>query len=127
LVAILCIGGALSPPAMAQAGDPGGSTLRGNQIMFLVKSNHRNVIDVAFYADGRTHSWPGNSRVYTIRNDDVHRYVLNCIRGERICYGAGVRNNYKRYWGVGIGNRTRCQTCCYRCLGQRTSVIVLNP
>lgn len=104
-----------------------GTALSGNQIKFRVRSTYPNVVDVAFYADGRRHSWPGGGRIYSIRDSNVHDYVLNCIRGEKICYGAGVRNVYNKYWGVGIGNKHRCSTCCHRCMGQQTNVIVLNP
>ena len=128
LVVSMCFAGGVF--AQQIKGDDGGASapsLARNQIMFRVKSSHPHAIDLAFYADGRKHSWPGSGRVYTIRDYKMHAYVLNCIRGEKICYGAGVRNAYRKYWGVGIGNRHRCRTCCYRCQGQRTKVIVLNP
>jgi hypothetical protein len=113
-------------------GDSGGTApaeqrLAPNQIMFVVKSEHPRVVDIAFYSDHRRHAWPGFNRVYTIRDYKPHHYVLNCNRGEKICYGAGVRNAYRQYWGVGIGNRVRCATCCFVCQGQRTRQIVLNP
>jgi hypothetical protein len=103
------------------------NSLAANQIAFMVRSAYPNVVDIAFYADGRRAAWPGGRRVWNLTDSKVHRYVLNCIRGEKICYGAGVRNVYSKYWGVGIGNKHRCATCCYRCEGQETKVIVLNP
>jgi hypothetical protein len=114
-------------------GDPGGTVsnpeqrLAPNQIMFVVKSEHPRVVDIAFYSDQRRHAWPGFDRVYTIRDYKVHNYVLNCTPGEKICYGAGVRNNYRQYWGVGVGRKHRCGTCCFVCDGKRTRQIVLNP
>jgi hypothetical protein len=113
-------------------GDDGGSVepakkLAPNQIMFVIRSTHPRAVDVAFYSNDRRHAWPGKNRVYTIRNSKTHHYVLNCERGEKVCYGAGVRNRYRTYWGTGIGNRHRCPTCCYICNGNATKTIVLNP
>lgn len=116
----------------ALPGEDGGSvapqkTLGPNQIMFIVRSEHPKTVDIAFYSTSRRHAWPGNNRVYTIRDSKTHNYVLNCTRGEKICYGAGVRNGYRTYWGSGVGNKHRCGTCCYTCGGRQTKTIVLNP
>lgn len=113
-------------------GEEGGSAdparaLGRNQIMFVVRSAHPSAVDIAFYSSNRRYAWPGNNRVYTIRDSKTHHYVLNCERGEKICYGAGVRNRYRTYWGSGIGNRHRCPSCCFICNGNATPPIALNP
>lgn len=114
-------------------GDDGGTIekpaqkLAPNQIMFVVRSEHPKVVDIAFYSDNRRHAWPGHERVYTIRDFKTHHYVLNCGPGEKICYGAGIRGSYRNYWGTGIGNKHRCSNCCYTCNGSETRTIVLNP
>jgi len=101
--------------------------LANDQIMFIVKSRHPNIVDLEFYSDDRRVAWPGDNKVYTLKDSHWHTYVLNCRRGEKICYGAGVRGKYDSYWGVGINRRARCEECCYRCDGVRSKLITLNP
>jgi hypothetical protein len=141
LLSLLAAGAAAAQPSEAGSGnevstplpgDDGGSaeparSLASNQVMFVVRSQHPRVVDVAFYSQNRRHVWPGSNRVYTIRDSKTHHYVLNCQPGEKICYGAGVRNQYRTYWGTGIGNKHRCTKCCYTCSGKPTKTIVLNP
>ena len=103
------------------------SSLRADQFMFVIKSEHRNIVDVEFYSQSRRVAWPGGSRVYSISDYNWHVYVLNCRSGERICFGAGVRGNYNRYWGVGINQRSGCAQCCYVCDGGVSRFITLEP
>lgn len=145
-VVLALVSAAWTVPASAQAsldapenevaqplpGEDGGSaaptqSLGRNQIMFIVRNEHPRVVDIAFYSNSRRHIWPGANRVYTMRDSKTHHYVLNCVRGEKICYGAGVRNRYRTYWGSGIGGKHRCASCCYTCDGRPTKTIVLNP
>lgn len=102
-------------------------SLANDQVMFIVRSLHPNVVDLEFYADQRKAAWPGGKEVYSIKDNHWHTYVLNCRRGERICYGAGVRGKYSSYWGVGINRRANCSECCYTCDGTRSKLITLNP
>lgn len=98
-----------------------------NQLKFVITSNHPNIVDVEFYSQNRRHAWPGGNDVYSIKDYRTHSYVLNCQPGEKICFGAGVRGNYSKYWGVGIGNTQGCSSCCYTCNGTTTRNIVLEP
>jgi hypothetical protein len=98
-----------------------------DQVTFIITSEHPNIIDVEFYSQDRNHAWPGGSKVYTISDYNTKHYTLNCVSGEKICYGAGVRGRYSQYWGVGIGNRQSCIGCCFVCGGGATRPIVLNP
>jgi hypothetical protein len=104
-----------------------GIELGSDQLMFIIKSNHPNIVDVEFYSQSRRHAWPGGNQVYNIDDDDWHTFVLNCRPGEKICYGAGVRGDYSRYWGVGIGGRQGCRRCCYTCDGIHSDKITLDP
>jgi len=72
-------------------------------------------VDAAFYSQNRKHEWPGNNQVWTIKDYKVHEFKLNCIAGEKVCFGAWVRGNDKQYWGVGHHGRNKCTSCCYTC------------
>ena len=91
-----------------------------------IKSNHPNKVQVEFYAQGRSHAWPGGNQAYNLDDSAVHSYRLNCNAGERICYGAWVNGNRNKYWGVGLNNRQRCTSCCTTCNGGTIS-FTLNP
>jgi hypothetical protein len=109
-------GSVVAPPAQ----------LGHNQILFTVKSGYPKPVDIAFYSSNRRFAWPAKDRVYTVGDSETHYYVLSCNRGEMICYGAGVRDDYRTYWGSGIGNKQRCKNCCSICNGTPTKEIVLN-
>ena len=84
-------------------------------------------VDVAFYSQNRKVAWPGNGQVWTIRDYKVHTFSLNCIAGEKICYGGWVRGDDSRYWGGGHHNKHACTSCCYTCGAvAETPVINLN-
>jgi hypothetical protein len=128
LLLALALASALSiGSAQAQTTEQPEGTLRDNQIMFVVTSNHSNIVDLEFYANGRNAAWPGGNQVYSIKDSATHYYVLNCRRGEKICYGAGVRGRYSTYWGVGIGDKHGCTGCCYTCEGTSSKHIFLDP
>lgn len=75
----------------------------------------KHAVDVTFYSKSRKAVWPGNGQVWTIRDYNVKTFKLNCIVGEKICYGAWVRGSSREYWGVGQGGTRGCKTCCYTC------------
>jgi hypothetical protein len=106
---------ALASPAAAQ------------QVTFRVQSMYQYKVQIEFYSQNRQFAWPGGTRAYNLDDYAVHTYTLNCNRGERICYGAWVTGNQNKFWGVGLHGRQSCGNCCYRCDGQQTPVIVLNP
>ncbi len=97
-----------------------------HDLTFRIKSSYRLKVQVAFYSQNRDHSLPGPGRAYDIDNYRKHEYTLRCRRGERICYGGWVEGDAKRYWGVGLNNRHRCETCCYVCNNNETRVIDLD-
>ncbi len=103
-------------PVVAQAGS----------LTFNIKSNHENVVSVEFYSEDRNIAWPGDGKVYVIDDYQVHSYSLSCRNGEKICYGAWVRNRNTQYWGVGYNNTRSCEHCCWTCDGGETPVVNLN-
>ena len=96
-------------------------------LTFRIKSNYPYSVDVSFYSTRGNRAWPGGDQVWIISDSDVHTYSLNCIPGEQICFGAWVRGNARRYWGVGHGGQQGCTSCCYHCGAGDPNVIVLGP
>ena len=92
------------------------------QLTWEVQSTYRHKVQIEFYSQERKHAWPGGNRAYTLNDYEVHSYTLNCIAGEKICYGAWVTGNSSRYWGVGMNDRRSCQGCCYTCDGGTATV-----
>lgn len=95
-------------------------------LTFKMKSNHPNKVQVEFYAQSRKHAWPGSTRAYNLDDSQFHTFTLNCRKGEKICYGAWVTGNQKRYWCVGLNDRYTCTGCCSTCDGGTIS-FTLNP
>ncbi|MCB9992991.1 MAG: hypothetical protein H6873_04955 [Hyphomicrobiaceae bacterium] len=96
-------------------------------VTFYIQSQHPNVVSLEFYSQDRNYVWPGNSQVYLLEDYDTHEFALSCNKGEKICFGAWVRNRSDLYWGVGPNNAEYCTDCCYTCNGGYTQTIVLNP
>ncbi len=70
---------------------------------------------VSFYAQGRRSEWPGHGRAWDLFDHSPHKFSLNCLRGEKICYGAFVYKTHARSWGVGFNNSKSCRDCCAIC------------
>jgi len=110
-------------PAPASAGQ---QYAAGNQIIFNMRSNHPNRVQVAFYSQSRAnYAWPGGGQAYDLNDSATHTYTLNCNPGEKVCYGAWVTGNGGRYWGVGPRMRQSCSNCCGTCGGNYS--YNLNP
>ncbi len=90
------------------------------------RSEHRNVVDVELYGQDRDRVWPGGGEVYTLRDSSVRTIEISCRRGEKVCYGAWVRNTRSSTWGSGPDGRQDCRSCCFICDGGRTPVLVLE-
>jgi hypothetical protein len=103
-------------------------TAGADEITWRMKSSHHNVVSVKFYSQSRNAVWPGSDEVYIIDDDRVQTYRLSCRSGEKICYGAWVRNRSEEYWGVGQDDEQGCDECCRACEdGGRTEIIDLLP
>lgn len=98
-----------------------------NHKTFRFESEHPNKVDVVIYsADRPGFQWPAPGRVYVLDSDEVTKFKVACLGGERVCYGAWVSGSESSYWGVGRGNKNRCSKCCYKCDGLETPVITLE-
>ena len=105
---------ALAPQASAQS------------LEWRFKSEHKNVVSVELYAQDRKHSWPGGDEVYTLNDYSTRSIDISCRRGEKICYGAWVRNTASSTWGAGRDGKDDCRSCCVICDGGRTPILVLE-
>jgi hypothetical protein len=100
----------------------GGSLLQSSEsladtITWHVQNNHSDRVLLEFYSQNRKYAWPSNGKAYALYDRRIYRISLDCYPGEHICYGAWVRGDTKKYWGVGPKNRYRCNDCCYFCDG----------
>lgn len=87
----------------------------GQEIQFeFTDDNQRNIV------------WPGSDRAYNLAPHSQSRRLLNCYRGQKICYGAWVRGDFSQYWGSGNNDGQHCNDCCFRCEGD-TVRYNLNP
>ena len=105
---------------------PRGAEAQSGSLVWEIRSLYRYQVEIAFFAQNRDWQWPGNGNVWVLDDDNYRTFTLNCRNGERICYGAWVRGDASRYWGVGYGNRQRCDACCYTCGAGGTQPITLR-
>jgi hypothetical protein len=105
-----------------------GTAAAQSTLTFRMLSEHPDDLEVVFYSDDRKgFQWPAGRRVYELDDsDDVSRFKINCLGGEKICYGAWVADRPKVSWGVGRNNQFTCKNCCYKCNGGETPVITLK-
>ena len=96
-------------------------------ITFAIKNSHPNAMRVELYSQDRDYVWPGNDEVYLLDDGETKTMSLSCDEGESICYGAWVDGDEETYWGVGPGNKEKCEDCCYTCSGGETEEINLVP
>lgn len=99
---------------------------KAETMVWKFRSHHANIVDIQLYAPARNVVWPGNSQVWSLKDYNAHNVTINCVRGEKVCYGAWVRGTESSYWGAGRGNRKSCTNCCGTCGGGPMPVINLN-
>ena len=85
-------------------------TQETTQITFRLKSNYEYKVQVKFWSKTRNGVWPGHGQAYNLDDSGVHGFRLNCIEGEKICYGGWVTGNGDLYWGVGSDGRRGCES-----------------
>lgn len=84
-------------------------------------------VDVKMWSKNRNNVWPSSTTVWTLKDFNVHSLRITCVSGEKICYGAFVRGNSKKYWGVGANGKLGCANCCFTCQeGFVTPIMNLN-
>ena len=98
-----------------------------DELVWRIKSEHPNQVSVEFYSQDRNHVWPGGGEVHIIKDWDTHTYSLTCDDGEKICYGAWVRNDSSTYWCAGNDGGQACDNCCAVCGHGELKTQVLKP
>jgi hypothetical protein len=96
------------------------SLARADQMEWTITSDFDYQVQIEFYSQSRNVAWPGNGRAYPLNDYQPHSFTLNCISGEKICYGAwptggDTHGRYRNYWGVGANNQHGCDHCCGIC------------
>ncbi len=86
-------------------------------ITFKMRSFSKEAVEIVFYSQNRKIEWPGGGKVHLAKTNTVVSYPLTCVKGEKICYGAWLKGNAPRSWGVGQGGKQTCSDCCYTCNG----------
>lgn len=71
------------------------------------------------FTDDNQHGivWPGDNKAFNLLPHSQSRRLLNCYRGQHICYGAWVHGDFHQYWGAGNNDSQHCNDCCFRCVG----------
>ena len=103
------------------------SAARATDETFTIRNEHPNAMRVELYSQDRDHVWPGNNQDFYLDDGETKELPVACNEGESICYGAWVDGDESTYWGVGPGNKERCDDCCYTCDGGQTEEIDLVP
>lgn len=97
-----------------------------HNITFKFKSDYQYKVQVKFFSKDRNVVWPGGGQADNLDDSQVHDIKLNCLGGEKICYGGWVTGNAKLYWGVGADGKRGCESCCFTCNNNMTPVLRLN-
>jgi len=96
--------------------------------LFRFRNTSGSPLQVQLYADSRDNIWPSANETWVYPADGrIYVNGISCHRGEMICFGAWIEGRSDFYWGTGRGKQNRCDSCCYRCSGQQTEIINLNP
>jgi hypothetical protein len=74
-------------------------------------------VDVQLFDKTTGGVWPAFDRVHRLDPGGRWVYRLECNTKSKICYGAGLRSDYSRFWGVGLYNNQACSDCCHVCDG----------
>jgi hypothetical protein len=109
---------ALLLPLLSVAGSNAASA---DTMTWQLRSYSPNAVEVKFFSQNRRVTWPSATTHYDIKDYKVHSFKLSCLAGEKICYGAGVSGNLRRYWGMSTDGKQRCTNCCFTCNGDTTT------
>jgi hypothetical protein len=99
------------------------NTASADTMTWQLRSYSPNAVEVKFFSQNRSVTWPSATTHYDIKDFKVHSFKLSCVAGEQICYGAGVSGNLKRHWGMSTDGKQRCTSCCFTCNGDTTTAI----
>src|SRR5262245_11213850 len=70
------------------------------------KSNHAYKVYIRFYSESRKVYWP-SGEVWVLDDYETKTMRINCVQGEKVCYGAWNKNR-SLYWGGGENNSKHC-------------------
>jgi hypothetical protein len=84
-------------------------------------------VDLQFHARARGVVWPPSGRVFYVLPRRTTPARLTCQAGELVCYGAWIRGNRSRFWGVGPDDRYGCRGCCFVCRHGATIRVRIHP
>lgn len=88
----------------------------GDDTIRWVFTNHTdNTIQIEFTTDPPSRVWPGDDKAYNIPPHTTEQKTLNCISGQKICYGGWIKGNFSKYWGAGNNGDYNCDNCCAKC------------
>lgn len=107
-------------------GTDAGDTAQAAELKFKIRSKYPYRVHLEFYGQKTTHVWPGNKKVYVLKDSKYHTFNLLCQSGDTICYGAWVTTDEDIYWGVGRGDTRGCKKCCYTCRDGNAEPITLT-
>ncbi|EJN13173.1 hypothetical protein PMI42_03465 [Bradyrhizobium sp. YR681] len=86
-------------------------------ITWNIENATSRTLSVAFYSQTRHWGWPNWDKNWTM-NKGNNSHTLNCIKNEKICYGAWVLGQAKGpHWGAGMYAKEACKGCCTSCDG----------
>ena len=95
-------------------------------IIWRFQSEYRYKVYLEFYSQDRDgHAWPGGGEVYVLSDGREHRFHIEGLGGETVCYGAWEAGDSSVYWGAGKNGVHGCRGCCYPCEGVTTRLIRL--
>jgi hypothetical protein len=102
-----------------------GAAAAADRMTFYMKNQTSRSVVVELYAQDRRHAWPGGDQVYLLEKGEKKSVPVECVPGERICWGGWVYGNDRKFWGTGPGNGRACDDCCTICAPKTTETIEL--
>ena len=102
------------------------SGARAETMNWKFSSTHPNIVDVKLFDRTLNIVYPGNTKVWSLKDNDTHTVRINCTRGSKICYGASVRGTESSYWGLGLRANHSCSECCFTCGGNDPPTVRLR-
>jgi hypothetical protein len=93
----------VAPPARPQ---------RPDRVSFVLKNDDRYTLGLEFTSSNPQRTWPGSNKQYNLAVEET--YNLECVPGQKICFGAW-RENQSKTWGVGRNGSQACTNCCATC------------
>jgi hypothetical protein len=106
------------------------STAHADSVQWHFVNKSRWQAQIDFQSVNRNHIWPGGDQAWGLDDGGEHTYRLNCISGEKICYGAWtIAPDYTtgpHYWGQGQNHDMSCTHCCATCGEGETPTVFLN-